>query len=219
LKTYAPALNAAIDANPDAPRFMTSRQLREFIGPFEPTEGFAGGGLVKMLSKYFGKAAAKEVVKEAPKEQKMLQGFYRGYAGENTPAKTAFGSDTYFVSPQRKVGDYYAKRRAAETGEDPHLEMILADPFLSRNNPYGLSIPIDKYNRDFLMTRARRVDPDEVKERTKLYAKGGLVDFDPDEIAQIAESATQGFAAGGLVDYDPEEIDTIASKLKEAFHG
>jgi hypothetical protein len=51
------------------------------------------------------------------------------------------------------------------------------------------------------------------------YAAGGLVDFDPDEIAQIAELATQGFAAGGLVDYDPNEIDTIVFKMKEAFHG
>ena len=40
-----------------------------------------------------------------------------------------------------------------------------------------------------------------------------------DEIAQIAESTTQGFAAGGLVNYDPNEIDTIVSKLKEEFHG
>lgn len=223
--------NQAIDRNPNAPRFMTARQLREFVESAGDVPGFAGGGLVKglgeLVQKYVAKeapqAAAEALVKDAPKEQRMLQGFYRGYAGENKPAQTAVGNETYFVSPQRKVGDYYAKRRAAETGEDPHLEMILADPFLLRNNPYGLGIPVDKYNRDFLVTRARRVDPDEVKSRTKLYAEGGAVNFDPDEIAQMAgkftDQFTPGYAAGGLVKYDPAEIDTIVSEMKEAFHG
>ena len=139
----------------------------------------AARSLVEMAEQYGTKAA--------PQEQKMLQGFYRGYAGENKPAQTAFGTETYFVSPQRKVADYYAQRRAAETGAEPHAEMILADPFLLRNNPYGLSIPIDKYNRDFLTTRARRIDPDEVKDRTKLYAEGGAVaDTDPNKLVTQA---------------------------------
>jgi hypothetical protein len=51
------------------------------------------------------------------------------------------------------------------------------------------------------------------------YARGGLVDYDPDEIARLAASVVPGYAAGGLVDYDPTEIDTIASKLKEEFYG
>lgn len=50
-------------------------------------------------------------------------------------------------------------------------------------------------------------------------ARGGLVDYDPDEIARLAASVVPGYAAGGLVDYDPTEIDTIASKLKEEFYG
>ena len=91
---FIDAFNHAVQVEPNANRFMTLRQLREFIGPVEPLEGYAGGGLVK-----------------------------------------------------------------------------------------------------------------------------GAVEYDPDEIAQIAESTTQGFAAGGLVNYDPNEIDTIVSKLKEEFHG
>jgi hypothetical protein len=50
-------------------------------------------------------------------------------------------------------------------------------------------------------------------------ARGGAVDYDPDEIARLAASVVPGYAAGGLVDYDPTEIDTIVSKLKEEFHG
>lgn len=37
--------NQAVDRNPNAPRFMTGRQLREFIGP---TEGYAAGGAVHL---------------------------------------------------------------------------------------------------------------------------------------------------------------------------
>jgi hypothetical protein len=224
--------NQAIDATPNTPRFMTQQQLRDFIGPVEPPDtdvpGYAGGGLVKgavknigeMVQKYLAKETPEAVVtaaKAAPTEQKMLQGFYRGYAGENAPAKTAFGAETYFVSPQRKVADYYAQRRAAETGAEPHAEMILADPFFTRNNPYGLSIPIDKHNRDFLVTRARRVDPDEVKSRTPLYAEGGSVSaYDPMQVDDVMNSinAPRGYAEGGSVTaYDSGRVDAILNQF------
>lgn len=225
----AGVFNQAIDANPNANRFMSKDQLKDFIGPVDlpdtNAEGFQAGGLVKgavknigeMVQKYMAKEASEAAAKEAVKEQKMLQGFYRGYAGENEPAKTAFGSETYFVSPQRKVADYYAQRRAAETGAEPHAEMILADPFFTRNNPYGLSIPIDKHNRDFLVTRARRVDPDEVKSRTPLYAEGGSVSaYDPFQVDEIMNSinAPQNYAQGGSVSaYDPDRVDAIANQF------
>jgi len=55
------------------------------------------------------------------------------------------------------------------------------------------------------------------------YGKGGFVNFNSDEIAQMAgkftDQFTPGYAAGGLVKYDPAEIDTIVSEMKEAFHG
>lgn len=93
------AFNHAVDAKPNAPRFMTPRQLREFIGPIEPLEGYAEGG--------------------------YIQG----------------------------------------------------------------------------------------------YGVGGAVDYDPDEIAQLAASVAPGYAAGGLVNYDPAEIDTIVSRIREELHG
>lgn len=174
--------------------------------------GLAGVGMIPVVGGMVkpGKAAAKSLAKSlaemaeqygtkvAPQEQKMLQGVYRGYAGENVPAKTAFGTDTYFVSPQKRVADYYAQRRAAETGAAPHAEMVLVDPATLRNQPYGLSIPIDKYHRDFLVTRARRVDPDEVKSRTQLYAEGGAV-----------EAAA----------YDPARVDDIVNQIREGIYG
>lgn len=54
--------NAAVDANPNAPRFMTTRQLREFIGPIEDAApsnppGYAHGGAV-MRTEHTGYDAA-----------------------------------------------------------------------------------------------------------------------------------------------------------------
>ena len=102
------------------------------------------------------------------KEQKMLQGFYRGYAGENPD------TPELFASPQKRIADYYAQKRAAQTGEAPHAEMILADPFAGRTYGHatagtGENPPMD--------TRAKKLKPEDVKGRTQLYAKGGSVHF------------------------------------------
>lgn len=65
------------------------------------------------------------------KEQPMLQGFYRGYAGERgEPGEI-------FASPQRAVAEYYANKRSAQTGGEPNIEMVLADP--SAGKAYGHS--------------------------------------------------------------------------------
>lgn len=75
---------------------------------------------------------------------------------------------------------------------------------------------LDKHGRTDLPPYAQHGNPED-------FASGGLVRFDPDEIAQMAgqftDQFTPGYAAGGLVKYDPAEIDTIVSEMKEAFHG
>jgi hypothetical protein len=169
---------------------------------------FAGVGAIPILGGVVkpAKAAAKSLaamaeryaVKEAPKEQKMLMGVYRGYAGERG------APEDVFATPQKSIADYYARRRAAETGGDPHAEMLLVDPFAGEQ--YGLSIPLDKYNRDINFTKARKLKPEDVKDRTQLYAQGGLVNFDPDEIDRIAQSTLQGYAEGGKANIAPYGI-------------
>jgi hypothetical protein len=200
----ADKFNAAFEANPNAPRFMTQEQFRDFLGDLGPTgfakggyvQGYGVGGAVKSFAKLVrsylageGKAAT-AVAEAAPKEQKMLMGVYRGYAGE--PG----GEEALFASPQKSIADYYARRRAAETGQTPHAEMLLVDPFAG--DQYGLSILLDRYNRDPNFTRARKLRPEDVVERTQLYAKGGAVDYDPDEIAQLAASIAEGLAPYGV---------------------
>jgi hypothetical protein len=309
-------------------------EAKEYIlnGPGQLAPGYAGGGLFTKVAEGIGELAARYGTKAAPKEHKMLQGVYRGYAGEDPgetvfhagaefqrpnpglftnperaaveqfqqamgspklhtfeakPRRTGTDEDVYamarrlgiynpgipasqyleqgenaifpeaarmveelrgmgldslrlkdgmgkrpslvaldpgvvrpaesvFASPQRRVAEYYAQKRAAQTGERPHVEMLLVDPFAGKT--YGHSIPMDKFNREPVTTRARKLQPEQVKNRTKLYAAGGAVQFDPDEIAHLAAQAMHGYAEGGAVKYDPSEIEQLVAQMREEFH-
>lgn len=125
----------------------------------------AGGGVVKK--------AAQAAAKAEPKEQKMLQGFYRGYSGDYDAQRAAQDAGMVFVTPQRPAGEYFANKRAKQTGLDPHLEMVLADPFVGYS--YGLNIPIGPENKKVSYTKARQLKPEDVKSSTRLYAEGGAV--------------------------------------------
>lgn len=82
--------------------------------------------------------------------KKMFQQLYRGYAGEP-------GKEEIFASPQRKVAEYYANKRAAQTGGEPGVEAVQVDPFAGKQ--YGHSLPIDEFNRDVVITQARKLSP------------------------------------------------------------
>jgi hypothetical protein len=100
------------------------------------------------------------------KSAKMLQQFYRGFAG-------APGKEEVFVTPQRRVADYYAAKRSQQTGLPPGVEAVLADPFAGR--AYGHALPVDKLNRDFVTTQARQLTPADVMSSQILEKKqGGL---------------------------------------------
>ena len=101
------------------------------------------------------------------KEQKMLQGFYRGYAGEGVHPE-----GTTFVSPQKAVADYYAQKRAGQTGLTPHAEMVLADPFAGAKYGHATAGTGSTPN---IVTQARKLEPSQIVNRTQLYKKGGRV--------------------------------------------
>jgi hypothetical protein len=132
-------------------------------------EPYAGGGAIKgalaAAKKAVGKARGDEPKPDVP-EQKMLQGFYRGFAGDGGAAPDVF------VTPQKRVADYYAQKRAGQTGQEPHAEMVLADPFAGR--AYGHSTP-GTGKQEPLFTRARKMKESDVVDRTPLYAQGGSV--------------------------------------------
>lgn len=100
-----------------------------------------------------------------------------------------------FATPQRRVADYYAQKRAAQTGEAPHVEMVLVDPFAGKQ--YGHSTMGTGRNPP-MVTKARKLQPEDVKERTQLYAEGGAV-----------EAST----------YDPARVDDIVNQIREGIYG
>lgn len=90
--------------------------------------------------------------------------------GRRTGVPAAPTEDVY-VTPQRRVAEYYAEKRAAQTGRPPHVEMLLVDPFAGKRYGHsvmgsGARLPMD--------TVARRLKPEDIKERTQLKARGGL---------------------------------------------
>ena len=76
-----------------------------------------------------------------------------------------------FATPQKRVADYYAQKRASQTGDRPHVEMLLVDPFAGR--AYGHSTP-GSGAQEPMFTRARKLKPEDVKDSSQLYAYGGL---------------------------------------------
>jgi hypothetical protein len=136
------------------------KEFDEFAASIAPVKKSKGGALSSVMK------GTKEATDQVAKAQKMLQGVYRGYTGER------LAEPVLSTTPQKRVAEYYANRRAAERGEDPHLEMLMVDPFAGKQ--YGLSLPIDQYNRDFITTRARAITPEDVAERIQLKKRGGL---------------------------------------------
>lgn len=122
-------------------------------------------------------SAAPRVIEKAAQipEHKMLQGIYRGYAGDN-PNLGILGSEAqrYYGSPQKQVADIYAKRYAELHGAEPHVEMLMVDPFAGERYPH---IPTVTRDDPSTFTMARELAPEEIKRRYQLYARGGLAQY------------------------------------------
>lgn len=131
-------------------------------------EKFANGEIPRFLSDEDVKKALATPPKPKVPEHKMLQGFYRGYAGEG-----AHPEGTTFVSPQKAVADYYAQKRAGQTGLAPHAEMVLADPFAGVKYGHATAGTGAQPN---IVTQARKLTPEQIANRTQLYAEGGKVE-------------------------------------------
>lgn len=109
-------------------------------------------------------------------EQRMLQGLYRGYAGDYDAARAAQDAGLIYATPQRRAAEVYAASRsnqAARRGDDatPHVEMVLIDPATGRR--YGHSTVGTGANPP-MRTLAAELKPEDIKSTTKLFAHGGL---------------------------------------------
>jgi hypothetical protein len=125
---------------------------------------------------------------KASGESKMLQGVYRGRAGE--PVDDA---ESVFAANQRPMAEYYAARRAEETGKEPHVDMMLIDPFVGKQ--YALHPPTTKGAKQTEHpSRVRKLKLGDIEGETELYADGGFVRFDPSRVDQIVEQLRAEFA-------------------------
>lgn len=109
-------------------------------------------------------------------EQRMLQGMYRGYAGNYDAARAAEDAGLVYTTPQRRAAEMYAANRskqAARRGDDPtpHVEMVLVDPATGRR--YGHST-MGTGSQPPLRTLAAELKPEDIQSTTQLYARGGL---------------------------------------------
>jgi hypothetical protein len=127
----------------------------------------AGGGAIKKAAKA-AKAASKA---SETKEQPIYWGMYRGYAGDDVSA-----TEPQFAAMDKKVAEYYAKKRAAQTGLPPHLEMIYKQ--LEAGRKYGHTVPMDEHNRELLITQAYELQPEDIIGRYQLKKRGGLASLE-----------------------------------------
>lgn len=124
---------------------------------------FAAGGAIKKAAK-----AAKAASKASDvKEQPIYWGMYRGYVGDDVSS-----TEPQFAAMDKNVAEYYARKRAAQTGLPPHLEMIYKQ--LDAGRKYGHTVPIDQHNRELLITQAYELQPEDIKGRYQLKKQGGL---------------------------------------------
>jgi len=139
------------------------------------------------------KIAAKLAEAAQPvKEQKMLQGMYRGYAGDYNTAKAAQDSGLVYATPQRAAAEAYAanrskqaKRRGAD--DTPHVDMLLVDPFVGRR--YGHST-LGTGAQGPIRTLAGEYTSDQVGDITNLYAEGGSVQRSMEHTRSSGQDAT-----------------------------
>lgn len=112
-----------------------------------------------------------------------------------------------FVTPQKRVADYYAQKRAGQTGQEPHAEMVLADPFAGR--AYGHSTPGTGATEP-LTTKARKLRDSDIVDRTPLYQAGGLVKGGLKTLDNLVMKATKGRTAAK--DVFASDFQTIPEK-------
>lgn len=141
--------------------------------PLGGPEGFQGGGRVGLVKKAAEKLSG--ALRDA-QEQKMMQGLYRGYAGDYDTAKASEASGLIYATPQRRAAENYANRRSQQMQADPHIEMLMVDPFAGRK--YGHSV-MTKASEEPIITQARELKPEDVKSVVRLKKRGGLAQAFP----------------------------------------
>lgn len=191
--------NAALDANPNPPRFMTISQLRQFLeggvpseGTLRPPVGMSKGGIVKKAAEALTKMGAKES-QVAGKELTTLQDTHTSL-GDSVRARAA--------KMQQQMDEMEFKYK-------PGQRVFTEDSAKKNKAPYTIKskrLYGDMVVRDPKTLKAVR-DPETGKAKRTPYEPGYLIreENGPDDWAEyvLPESAIKGsvdeFAKGGRV--------------------
>jgi hypothetical protein len=189
-------------------------------------EKLLAGALQKLtagLELSIPEAEAVQAARQAAPETNILQAMYRGYAGE-PEASTA---SQFFLTPHQKVADYYAKKRALQTGRDPHVDQVLVDP-LNAGEVYGhstMAMPELGYPKSMYTPARRGVTPEQILSRKQLYADGGRVNDKQHFIDPYASERNgpneltkqfprlSGFLESAILGTEPQDMGSVLDPL------
>jgi hypothetical protein len=225
----------AVGQSPNAPRFMSRSQFREFVDPSLGREGYAEGGSVTrageglpdptlMNLRLYSETVAQEMF---PNERDNVK---------RDAARHMLASALAAQKTSPGIADFLGK--AYEFKEAPFRTaghwMGLSEPRSDyptdvHNNALGIQLGKDTRSLQELLDsverEAKRGTPATQKGRASLkpdtvkatrYAEGGSVSYDPSRIEQIMSSisAPQNYAEGGSVSaYDSGRVDAIVNQF------
>jgi hypothetical protein len=224
----------AVNFNPDAPRFMSRDQFREFIEPSGGKQGFAEGGSVMRAGEGL------------PDPSLMNLTLYA-----DTVSREMFPNER--DNPKRDAARHILASALATQKTNPTIAGLLGKahefkeaPFRTAGHWMGLSEPRSDYptdihnneigiqlgrdNRslqellDSVEREVQRGTPNTQKGRASLqpdtvkstrYAEGGSVSYDPTRVEHIVNSiGTPRLAEGGSVSaFNPSRVDAIVNQF------
>ncbi len=228
---------AATHFNPDAPRFMSRDQFREFLEPREVKEGFAEGGRVRAGEGLPDPSLLNFSLYADTVSREMFP--YESDNAKRDAARHMLASALAAQKTTPGIAEFLGK--AHEFKESPFrtaghwlgLSAPRADyPTDIHNNALGVQLGSNAKSLqellDSIERETNRGTPKTQKGRASLqpdaetrYAEGGLVGdpvttYDPFQVDEIMNSINtpQNYAEGGSVSaYDPDQVDAIANQF------
>jgi hypothetical protein len=227
--------NYAVNFNPDAPRFMSRGQFREFIEPSAgETKGYAEGGRVRAGEglpdptlgnlRLYSETVAHEMFPSPRDNAKrdaarhMLASAIAAQKTNPTVADLLGKAYEFKEAPFRTAGHWMG---LGEPRSDYKTDV--------HNNELGIQLGRDTRSLQELLDsverEAKRGTPETQKGRASLkpdvvkftrYAEGGSVSYDPTRIEEIMNSINtpRGYAEGGSVSaYDSGRVDAIVNQF------
>lgn len=198
--------NAALDANPEAPRFMSERQLRDFV---EPPPGYKDGGSVRP-------SEAQIDAGNYAKEHRSLHGLRISI--ENPKGSVRSGVDKAGKAWSQKMRHDYGYIRGTKGADKDHVDVFLGEHAHDDRHPVVVIDQVDPRTRKFdehkVMMGFKTVK-DAVDAYHANYEKGwkGFHKATP-----MSMAAFKGWALGGEVKKPAHKVKVEDPVMLEKLH-